>query len=113
MDPKHIESFAESTENWICRNLSFLVSNLGVRNTLTFEVNEGYFPLFNKSRSQQDLIHDFVNIFEIKDFVYEIEVTKDIRDTYGVPYEINEKPIGVYLYKKTPGTITTILLPST
>lgn len=81
---------------WVEDNLRWLIKVYGYpyRESEQILLSENYFPKTFKGDKVliENIINDLSSLFQIREEKISFEVVNDIRDSYGMPYEIEGKP---------------------
>ncbi|MHA7128834.1 tetratricopeptide repeat protein [Algoriphagus namhaensis] len=87
---------AEPDRQWVEDNFRWLIKVFGYpyRESEQILLSENYFPkTFTSDRvSIENIIKDLCSLLQIQEEKISFEVVNDIRDSYGLPYEIEGKP---------------------
>lgn len=95
---KDEETFQIAEENrlWVEENFNWLISALGDpdRNNGQILFTEKFFPKTFKAGkvSAKDIVDDLCQLLMIQDEKVFLEIRTDLRDTHGIPYEIEGNP---------------------
>lgn len=89
---KETFQIAEENKIWIEENLKWLISALGEpdRNIGQVLFTENYFPETFKAgtASPETITEDLCHLIKINEEKVSLEIMTDLRDSYGIPYEI-------------------------
>lgn len=91
----------ESDQIWVEDNFNYLISVFGYpkQENKVIIFSEDYFPnTFNSNKVIiENIIKDLSSLIQIQEDKISIELVKDIRDTYAIPYEIEGNPFEIEL----------------
>ena len=86
----------EPDREWVKDNFQWLISVYGYPDSFNgpFLIDANYFPrTFNSPNvTIENLIGDLASLLELDSTKITFELKEDLRDTYGIPYEIHDKP---------------------
>lgn len=88
---------------WHWRSSNALFQKLGAPAATQITGDAEEFPIYGRSEDSRDLIHDLAAQMNFGPAAFRFEIVEDIRDTYGLPYQMQDAPLNVEVLREGAG----------